>query len=70
VIPKSASNHDQTRREIGLLRLLDHSHILKLINALENDHNFYIVAEFAPDGELFELLVDSTGLTHLEYLCS
>lgn len=45
------------RREVALMRLLDHPHLLKLIEVLESPHHMYIVLEYAEHGELFDYLV-------------
>ncbi|OHT13635.1 CAMK family protein kinase [Tritrichomonas foetus] len=45
------------RREIALMRLLDHPHLLKLIEVYDSSHHMYIVLEFASHGELFDYLV-------------
>lgn len=49
-------------REIALMRLLDHPHILKLINVLESARHLHLVLEYAESGELFEFLVRSQSL--------
>jgi BR serine/threonine kinase len=46
----------KTYREIALMRLLNHPHILKLVDVCESTHHLYIVLEYAEHGELFELL--------------
>lgn len=44
-------------REIALMRVLDHPHLIKLIEVLESPHHMYIVLEYAEHGELFDYLV-------------
>jgi BR serine/threonine kinase len=44
------------RREVSLLGILNHPHILKLIDAFEDCDNFYLLTEFASHGELYEQL--------------
>jgi serine/threonine protein kinase len=44
-------------REIALMRLFKHAHILKLIEVCESPHHLYIVLEYAENGELFHFLV-------------
>ena len=51
------------RREIALMRLLDHPHLMKLIEVLESPHHMYIVLEYAEHGELFDYLVARQKLT-------
>jgi len=50
------------KREIGLMRLMDHHHILKLIDVLESPRHIHMVLEYAPKGELFEYLVSNRML--------
>jgi BR serine/threonine kinase len=45
------------RREIAIMRILDHPHLMKFIDALESPGHLYIVLELASNGELFDYLV-------------
>ena len=45
------------QREIALMRLVDHPHLLKLVDILESPRHLYIVTEYAGKGELFDYLV-------------
>ena len=47
------------QREIALMRLLDHPHIIKLIDVYESERHLDLVLEYAPNGELFDFLVRS-----------
>jgi BR serine/threonine kinase len=49
-------------REIALMRLIDHPHILKLIEVCESQNHLYIVLEYAENGELFNFLVSHRSL--------
>jgi len=49
-------------REIALMKLLDHPHLLKLIEVYDSAHHLYIVLEFASHGELFDYLVERRSL--------
>ena len=53
---------DKTRREIALMRLMDHPHILKIIEILESQKHLYLVLEFASHGELFDYLASRGSL--------
>ena len=44
-------------REVALMRLLQHPHLLKLEEVCESQHHLYIFIEYAPHGELFDYLV-------------
>lgn len=50
------------QREIALMRLVDHSHLLKLVDVLESPRHLYIVLEYASKGELFDFLVEHRRL--------
>jgi BR serine/threonine kinase len=39
------------------MQLVDHPHLLKLVDVLESPRHFYMVLEYAEKGELFEYLV-------------
>jgi BR serine/threonine kinase len=47
----------KTRREIALMRLFDHPHLLKLHSQFESTNHLYMVLELAPHGELFDYLI-------------
>jgi BR serine/threonine kinase len=53
---------DRVHREIALMRLLDHPHLLKLIEVCESSNHLYIVLENAEHGELFDMLIASKQL--------
>ena len=50
------------RREIALMRLFDHPHILKLVEVCESQRRLYIVLEYAANGELFDYLIRKRSL--------
>ena len=50
------------QREIALLKLVDHPHILKMVDYYESQCHLYIVLEYASKGELFDYLVEHTSL--------
>lgn len=50
-------------REIALMRLLDHPHLLKLIEVCESKRRLYIIIEYAAHGELFDYLVARRSLS-------
>lgn len=50
------------RREIALMKLMDHPHLLKLINVFESQRHIQIVMEYAENGELFDYLVSRSKL--------
>ena len=46
------------QREIALMRLVDHPHLLKIGEVLESSRHLYIVLEYASRGELFDFLIE------------
>lgn len=50
-------------REIALMRLFDHPHLLKLIEVCESKRRLYIIIEYAAHGELFDYLISRRSLT-------
>jgi len=51
------------QREIALMKLVDHPHVLKLNDILESPGHYYIITEYASNGELFDYLVNKRSLT-------
>ena len=52
------------RREIALMRFLDHPHLLKLEEVFESPRHLYIVLEYAANGELFDFLVSRRSISN------
>jgi serine/threonine protein kinase len=46
----------QIRREIRIMYNLNHPYTIKLYNHFEDDTNFYLVMELAPNGNLYNRL--------------
>ncbi|KAH0789483.1 CAMK family protein kinase [Histomonas meleagridis] len=53
-------------REIALMRLLEHPHLLKLYEVFESPHHLYIVIEYASNSELFDYLIQQKFLPQEE----
>lgn len=47
---------DQIRLETEIQYKLNHPNILKLYDHYEDDKNIYLVLEYCPKGQLYELL--------------
>jgi serine/threonine protein kinase len=64
------------RREIAIMKLLEHDNILKLYDVYETQNRIYMVMEFAGGGELFDHIVKlgklprAKALGFLAQLCS
>lgn len=49
-------------REIALMKILDHPHLLNLYDVLESKRHIYIVIEYASHGEFFDYLIERRSL--------
>ena len=47
---------DMLRQELQALQHLDHPHIVRVIDLLEDEENIYIVAELMPHGNLLQVV--------------
>uniref|UniRef100_A0A3P9MM50 Si:dkey-16p21.7 n=1 Tax=Oryzias latipes TaxID=8090 RepID=A0A3P9MM50_ORYLA len=56
----------QVEREIAILKLIEHPHVLKLHDVYENNKYLYLVLEHVSGGELFDYLVKKGRLTPKE----
>jgi serine/threonine protein kinase len=67
VVPKSRISSPRLRErfeiEIRTHRCLHHPGIVQLYDLLKDDHNFYVILEFCPNGELFQFIVDQNRLS-------
>ncbi|XP_023281679.1 serine/threonine-protein kinase BRSK2-like, partial [Seriola lalandi dorsalis] len=57
---------NQVEREIAILKLIEHPHVLKLHDVYENNKYLYLVLEHVSGGELFDYLVKKGRLTPKE----
>uniref|UniRef100_A0A8B9M2K8 non-specific serine/threonine protein kinase n=1 Tax=Accipiter nisus TaxID=211598 RepID=A0A8B9M2K8_9AVES len=56
IIDKSqldAVNLEKIYREVQIMKMLDHPHIIKLYQVMETKSMLYLVTEFAKNGEIF-----------------
>jgi len=60
--PFLSSNCAVVKREIKILRLLVHPHIIQLYEIIETPIDIYIVMEYAKSGELFDYIVEKGRL--------
>uniref|UniRef100_A0A3B3US77 non-specific serine/threonine protein kinase n=1 Tax=Poecilia latipinna TaxID=48699 RepID=A0A3B3US77_9TELE len=51
----SPSNLEKIYREVQIMKLLNHPHIIKLYQVMETKDMLYIVTEYAKNGEMFHL---------------
>jgi 5'-AMP-activated protein kinase catalytic alpha subunit len=46
----------KVRREIGVMKLFSHPHVIHLYEVIGTDKNIYLFMEYCPGGEMFEIL--------------
>jgi len=56
------------RREIAILKLMDHDHVLKLYDVIETATKLYLVLELVEGGELFDYIIKYGSLSTAESL--
>lgn len=56
----------QVEREIAIMKLIDHPHVLGLSDVYENKKYLYLVLELVSGGELFDYLVKKGSVTPKE----
>lgn len=57
---------ERVEKEIKYLKTLNHPNIIQIYEIIENSKNFYIVMEYANNGELFNYIVKKEKLNELE----
>ncbi|XP_058152285.1 serine/threonine-protein kinase SIK1 [Dasypus novemcinctus] len=60
------SNLEKIYREVQIMKLLNHPHIIKLYQVMETKDMLYIVTEFAQNGEMFDYLTSNGHLSEDE----
>uniref|UniRef100_F6W0L0 non-specific serine/threonine protein kinase n=1 Tax=Monodelphis domestica TaxID=13616 RepID=F6W0L0_MONDO len=60
------SNLEKIYREVQIMKLLNHPHIIKLYQVMETKDMLYIVTEFAKNGEMFDYLTSNGHLSENE----
>ncbi|KAM7132359.1 serine/threonine-protein kinase SIK1 [Molossus nigricans] len=61
-----SSNLEKIYREVQIMKLLNHPHIIKLYQVMETKDMLYIVTEFAKNGEMFDYLTSHGHLSENE----
>jgi serine/threonine protein kinase len=54
------------RNEIEVLKMMDHPHVVKLLEYFEDESNIYLILELAEGGELFDRLHEQQGSHYSE----
>ncbi|XP_074590089.1 SNF1-related protein kinase catalytic subunit alpha KIN10-like [Curcuma longa] len=63
---KSMEMEEKVRREIKILRLFMHPHIIRLYEVIETHSDIYVVTEYVKAGELFDYIVEKGRLQEVE----
>jgi 5'-AMP-activated protein kinase catalytic alpha subunit len=56
---QDVSDVERVAREIHILKLIRHPHIIQLYEIIETPKQLYLIMEYAPGGELFDFIVQS-----------
>ncbi|XP_063070064.1 serine/threonine-protein kinase SIK1 [Engraulis encrasicolus] len=62
----NSSNLEKIYREVQIMKLLNHPHIIKLYQVMETKDMLYIVTEYAKNGEMFDYLTTNGRLSEDE----
>ncbi|KAL6587537.1 SNF1-related protein kinase catalytic subunit alpha kin10 [Orobanche minor] len=63
---KNMDMEEKVRREIRILRLFMHPHIIRLYEVVETHSDIYVVMEYVKSGELFDYIVEKGRLNEEE----
>ncbi|KAJ8267068.1 hypothetical protein GJAV_G00137970 [Gymnothorax javanicus] len=61
-----AVNLEKIYREVQIMKMLDHPHIIKLYQVMETKNMLYLVTEYAKSGEIFDYLASHGRLSESE----
>lgn len=57
---------EKLKREIKILKMCMHPHIIRLYEVIETSSDVYVVTEYSPGGELFDYIVERGRLSEAE----
>ena len=58
---------DKIKREIKILKLFNHPHIIKLFEFIDTPSDIFVVLEYASGGELFDLISRKEKVSNIFY---
>nr|XP_023669370.1 serine/threonine-protein kinase SIK2 isoform X2 [Paramormyrops kingsleyae] len=61
-----AVNLEKIYREVKIMKMLDHPHIIKLYQVMETKNMLYLVTEYAKNGEIFDYLAGHGRLSEAD----
>jgi 5'-AMP-activated protein kinase catalytic alpha subunit len=53
---KTLGMFDKIKREIKILKLFNHPHVIKLYEFIDTPSDIFVILEYAANGELFDLI--------------
>jgi 5'-AMP-activated protein kinase catalytic alpha subunit len=65
---KNEKEKEYIKREISILKKLNHYNTIKLYNIIENENFIFLIQEYIPNGELLNFLEKTENLTEI-YIC-
>mmetsp|Transcript_5785 Transcript_5785/g.14063 ORF Transcript_5785/g.14063 Transcript_5785/m.14063 type:complete len:742 (-) Transcript_5785:127-2352(-) len=57
---------ERVARELHILKLVGHPHVIQLYEIIETPHQLYLIMEYCSKGELFDLIVEMGRVPELE----
>ncbi|KAL4229017.1 Serine/threonine-protein kinase sik2 [Mactra antiquata] len=60
------TNLNKVKREVTIMKLLSHQHIIKLYQVMETKNMLYLVSEYAPNGEIFDYIAQHGRMSEAE----
>jgi calcium-dependent protein kinase len=60
ILKSKVPDTEVLKREIEIMRTVNHPHIIRLYDVFENEHNIFLVTELCTGGELYDRVVDKT----------
>jgi 5'-AMP-activated protein kinase catalytic alpha subunit len=61
---KNLGMFDKIKREIKILKLFNHPHIIKLYEFIDTPSDIFVILEYASGGELFDLISRKEKVSH------
>ncbi|OHS98397.1 CAMK family protein kinase [Tritrichomonas foetus] len=70
IVPKmrimKGNLHDQFESEIRINQQLHHPGIVRIVDVLKDNFNYYVVLEFCSNGDLFQCIIDRSKLSEID----
>lgn len=60
------SNIERFKKEVAIMKMMDHPSIIKLFETYEDHHNIYLVMELCQGGELFDSIIEAGHFGEVE----